>query len=137
MRSRWLSSFIVVMTCAAVCRSETGSIQLMGRDALVGKWKAAITADDTGKETTDNVTFKGGKFSSENQQKDGFEAATYEDKPAPAGMSAQFEVTLTNKAGDKAKWAGFSTGGEITGTLVITKKDGTVTNYTLKAEKAK
>jgi hypothetical protein len=105
-----------------------------GRDALVGKWKATLSTDD-GKQTADNITFKGGKFTSENQQKDGFEPATYDDKPAPAGMSAQFDVTLTNKAGDTAKWSGFSTGNEITGTVVITKKDGTTTTCNFKAAK--
>jgi hypothetical protein len=106
-----------------------------GRDALVGKWKMTITADDTGKETTDNVTFKGGKFNSANQAKDGFDDATYEDKPTPAGISAQFDVTLTNKAGDTAKWSGLSTGNEMTGTLVVTKKDGAVISYTIKGSK--
>jgi len=110
---------------------------LLGRDAVVGKWKATITSDDGAKETTDNITFKGGKFTSENQQKDGFEPANYEDKPAPQGMSAEFEVTLTNKAGDTAKWSGFSTGTEMSGTMVVTKKDGTTTSYSFKAEKAK
>lgn len=115
--------------------ASAGPLQLLGRDALVGKWKTTITSDDGAKETTDNITFKGGKFTSENEEKDGFEAATYEDKPSPLGVSAQFDVTLTNKAGDTAKWSGVSTGTEISGTLVVTKKDGTVINYTIKATK--
>lgn len=132
MRSISVLLGLIVFTVAA----SAAPLQLLGRDALVGRWKATVTADDGGKETTDNITFKGGKFSSENQAKDGFEAATYEDKPAPQGLSAQFDVTLTNKAGDTAKWSGFSTGTEISGTLVVTKKDGTVINYTIKASKA-
>jgi hypothetical protein len=108
-----------------------------GRDALVGSWKATVTSDDGAKETTDKITFKGGKFTSENQEKTGFAAAAYEDKPAPAGMAAEFEVTLKNKDGDTAKWSGFSTGSAISGTLVVTKKDGTTTSYSFKAEKAK
>ncbi len=124
------------LACAMFAICVTAAVQTrMGRDALVGKWKATLTTDE-GKETTDTITFKGGKFTSENETKDGYEATTYQDDPAPMGMSAKFSVTLTNKAGDTAKWSGFSTGSEIDGTLVVTRKDGSVVNYTVKASKA-
>jgi hypothetical protein len=121
-------SSLIVITVCSLCLA-------LGRDALVGKWKATLIADDSGRQTTDNLTFKGRKFTSENQAKEGFETSNYDDKPAPAGLSAQFDVTLTNKAGDTAKWSGLSTGSEMSGTLVVTKKDGTVISYTIKATK--
>jgi hypothetical protein len=108
---------------------------MMSRDALVGKWKATITPDDNGKETTDNLTFKGGQFTSENEKSDGFDPATYQDDPGPRGIGAKFSCTLTNKAGDTAKWTGLSTGQDMEGTLVITKKDGSSTSYSFKASK--
>jgi hypothetical protein len=127
----------VFVLCVFACTIAGAAVprQLMARDALVGKWKATVTADDTSKETTDNLTFKGGQFTSDNEKTDGFDPANYEDDPSPQGISAKFSVTLTNKAGDTAKWQGFSTGSEMTGTLVITKKDGTTTNYSFKASK--
>jgi hypothetical protein len=116
--------------------TSAGVRPLLARDALVGKWKATITSDDGAKESTDTLTFKGGQFTSEKEKADGFESAAYSDDPGPQGIGAQFSVTLTNKAGDTAKWSGFSSGSDIDGTLVVTKKDGTAISYTFKASKS-
>jgi hypothetical protein len=124
------------MLAVLVCLGITSHL-LAGRDALIGKWKATITNDDTARETTDNLEFKGGKFTSENEKTDGFEPAAYEDDPAPQGMGmSKFSVDLTNKAGDTASWAGTAAGNEISGTLVIKKKDGTKMTYTVKATRS-
>jgi hypothetical protein len=126
---------LIALLAVLLCLGLSTNL-LAGRDALVGKWKATVTNDDTSKDTTDNLEFKGGKFTSENEQADGFEPATYEDDPAPQGMGlSKFSVDLTNKAGDTATWSGTATGNEISGTLVIKKKDGTKTTYTVKATK--
>jgi hypothetical protein len=109
--------------------------KLVARDALVGKWKATVSPDDGQKDSTDNLTFKGGQFTSENEKGDGFDPATYADDPGPQGIGAKFSVTLTNKDGDTAKWTGLSTGTEMEGTLVVTKKDGTSKSYSFKATK--
>ena len=128
-----MAKMLVMLVCVL---GIVASVQaMMARDALIGKWKATVTPDDGGKETTDNITFKGGKFSSENEKADGYEDATYEDDPSPQGISAKFSVTLKNKAGDTATWTGFSTGTEMDGTLVVTKKDGGKTSYAFKASK--
>jgi hypothetical protein len=128
---------LAVCLCLLSCSVLAGaSVQrLMARDALIGKWKATITPDDGGKETTDNLTFKAGKFTSENEKTDGYDPAAYDDDPSPQGISAKFSVTLTNGSGDTAKWSGFSTGTEMDGTLVLTRKDGVVKTYTFKATK--
>jgi hypothetical protein len=127
------AALLCILGCT-LCASAAVQ-QLLARDALIGTWKATVTPDDGGNDSTDNLTFKGGKFTSEKEQADGFDPATYEDDPSPLGVSAKFSVTLTNKAGDTAKWSGFSTGTEMDGTLVITKKDGTTKSYTFKASK--
>jgi hypothetical protein len=126
---------VFIVMCVFAMGAVAAVQPLLARDALIGKWKATVTPDDGGKETTDNITFKAGKFSSENEKADGYEDATYEDDPSPQGISAKFSVTLTNKAGDTAKWSGFSTGTEMEGTLVVTKKDGSKTSYAFKASK--
>jgi hypothetical protein len=127
----------VVCLCVLVYSAFAGAsvLRLVAHDALIGKWKATVTPDDGGKDSTDNLTFKGGQFTSENEKGDGFDPATYDDDPSPQGISAKFTVTLTNKAGDSAKWTGVSTGAEMDGTLVITKKDGSTKSYSFKASK--
>ncbi len=132
-RMYFLSVCLCVLSCSMLSAAPVE--KLMAHDALVGKWKATVTPDDGGKDSTDNITFKGGQFTSENQKGDGFEPATYEDDPGPQGIGAKFSVTLTNKAGDTAKWTGLSTGTEMEGTLVVTKKDGTSKSYSFKASK--
>jgi hypothetical protein len=130
-------SLTTACLCALLCGalSAAPAQPLFARDALVGKWKATVTPDDGGKDATDNLTFKGGQFTSENEKGDGFDPAAYADDPGPQGIGAKFSVSLTNKAGDTAKWTGLSTGTEMEGTLVITKKDGTNKSYSFKASK--
>ncbi len=110
------------------------SAPVASHDALVGKWTATVTPDDnTGKPFNDTLEIKGGKFNSEALAQQGFERAAYEDRPSPIGAAAQFSVTLTNKAGDTAKWTGTATGKAMTGDLTITKKDGVPVTYTFQA----
>ncbi len=134
MRSIVLLAAFCVFVCSFTLRGGTG--RMVSHDALIGKWSATVTADDnTGKSFTDTIEIKGGKFSSETLAKEGFESANYEDRPSPIGAAAQFSVTLTNKAGDTAKWTGTSTGKDMTGDLTITKKDGAPVTYTFQASR--
>jgi hypothetical protein len=128
------TSMIAVLVLGTM--ASAGVQPLMARDSLVGKWTATVTSDDGGKQSTDTISFKGGQFTSDTEKTDGFQPAAYSDDPGPQGIGAQFSVTLTNKAGDTAKWTGFSTGSDIDGTLVITRKNGTAISYTYKATKA-
>jgi hypothetical protein len=123
------------MILSASALLTAGVQPLLSRDALVGKWKTDLTADDGSKQSTDTITFKAGKFTSDAEKTDGYEPAAYEEDPGPQGIGAKFSVTLTNKTGDTAKWSGFSTGSDLSGTLVITKKDGSTTSYSFKASK--
>ncbi len=134
-----IRSLTAAAMCAMILSASallTAGVQpLLSRDALVGKWKTDLTADDGSKQSTDTITFKAGKFTSDAEKTDGYEPAAYEEDPGPQGIGAKFSVTLTNKTGDTAKWSGFSTGSDLSGTLVITKKDGSTTSYSFKASK--
>jgi len=128
-----MAVFFCVLGCTVLSAAPPQT--LLARDALVGKWKASVTPDDGGKDSEDKLTFKGGQFTSDNEKTDGFDPANYADDPGPQGIGAKFTVTLTNKAGDTAKWTGLSTGTEMDGTLVVTRKDGTTKSYSFKATK--
>jgi hypothetical protein len=104
------------------------------RDGLHGKWTATVTADDGGKDHADTFTFTNGDlFTSEQMEKDGFEPASYAGRGTVIGVAEQFDTTLKNKAGDSAHWQGENVGGQLTGTLTITRKNGDVTTFTFKA----
>jgi hypothetical protein len=139
-RSTVLSFAFSMVFCAVFCllfSSQTAHASagpIVSHDALIGKWTAAVSPDENaGKAFDDTIEIKGGKFSSQTLAKQGFEAATYEDRPSPIGAAAQFSVTLTNKAGDTAKWTGTATGKNMTGDLTITRKDATPVTYTFQA----
>ena len=108
------------------------------KDALHGKWSATVVPDpgSPGKEHADTLTFtKGDLFSSENLSKQGYDPAPYTDRPSPIGVADTWTVTLKDKAGDTAVWQGTEAGGQLTGSLVLTPKDGAPASYTFKAER--
>ncbi len=128
------------LLAAAVAAAGTASAAHY-RDPLGGKWTATVTPDeeaakDGAKEYADTYTFKAGKFTSDTLKKDGFDPADVNDNSSPVANLGKFDVTLKNKDGDTAKWTGETVGGELTGTLVVTKKDGTTKTYNFKAKKA-
>ena len=104
------------------------------RQSLHGKWTAKMTADEGGRESTDTIEFtKGDQVTSDQMTKEGFEPAAYLGRASPIGAAEQFEATQKNKAGDTAKWQGQNLGGQVTGTLTITRKDGSTASYTFTA----
>ncbi len=132
-RRSLLACFLVL---AIAGQAWAARLDLAARDALIGKWTAEVTPDDNnGKPFNDTLTLKGGNFNSDTLLKQGFQPATYDESPAPLGMAAKFSVTLKNAAGDTATWSGFSTGTQLEGTLVVTKKDGPPVSYSFKATK--
>ncbi len=137
MSNRMIAYVGMSVLLAASVSSLAASHRTFNRDALVGKWTASVTPDDSSrgsaKEFTDTLEIKGGKFTSDTLAKTGYESATYEDRSGPIGVAAQFSVTLTNKNGDTAKWTGTSSGKEMTGELTVTKKNGDAVSYTFKA----
>ena len=114
------------------------SPRMLNRDALRGTWTATITPDpgSPGKDHTDTLTFtKGFQFKSDELAKQGFEPAPYNDRSTPIGAAATFDVTLKNKAGDTAAWQATAAAGQMTGTLVLTPKDGAPASYTFAAQR--
>jgi hypothetical protein len=111
----------------------------LGHDALTGKWTTTITPDDDARhagerDIKDELVFKGGTFTSAEFAKRGFEPGTFDEEIHPGSVGG-FTAIQKDKSGDNIKWNGFIAAGELSGTLVWTKKDGTVLNYTFKGSK--
>jgi len=127
------------LLCLALIAAHPAPTRL-GRDALIGKWTATITPDDDAhrageREVKDELTFKGGTFASTAFAKRGFDPGPYDEEIHPGSVGG-FSAIQNNKSGDgNIKWNGFVAAGELSGTLVWTKKDGTVLNYTFKGSK--
>jgi hypothetical protein len=132
-----MSNQIRIIASAIALLVPLAASPAFARDALAGKWTATVTPDDAtnAKEFTDTLTFKGGKLESAELTKQGYDSATVNDSPSPIGVASKFDVTLTNKAGDTAAWTGTTAANEMTGTLTITRKDGTKITYSFKASK--
>lgn len=104
------------------------------RQSLHGKWKATVMADDGGKEHADTLEFTpGDQFTSEKMAADGYKPAAYTGRQSFVGSAEQFQTTLANKAGDTAVWQGQVLGGQVSGTLTITRKDQAPVGYSFKA----
>lgn len=111
-------------------------------DPFTGKWKVVVTPEEdgggNGKAFKETLEFKGDQFTAETFNKaHGFESITYEGDTR-RGPTASFtaEAKDQEKADGIAKWTGFTTGSEIQGELVWTKKDGTEVRYTFKGSKS-
>lgn len=112
------------------------------KDPFDGKWKAVVTPDEDAKKAgekafDDTLIFKGGKFESVECTPYGFKPVAYDQDTRGGANAAKFTATLKNDEGVVQKWEGAVTGGELRGTLVITKKDGVELRYELKAERTK
>jgi hypothetical protein len=113
----------------------------LGHDALIGSWSTTITPDDDARhagerDIKDKLIFKGGTFSSTEFAKRGFDPGPYDEEIHPGSVGGFTAVQNAKAAGDgNLKWNGFVAAGELSGTLVWTKKDGTVLNYTFKGSK--
>src|SRR4051812_46159938 len=106
-----------------------------GRDAFEGTWKVTVTPDDGGgKPYEDTLTFKNGKFTSENGKKHEFAETEYEGD-FRGGQIGTFTATAKSKKEGSAKWTGTVAPGQIQGTLAWTKADGSVVNYTYMGER--
>ena len=82
----------------------------------------------------ETLTFGGDKLSAATLAARGFGPAEYQEDVRAAGP-AQFTCTQTSDAEGTAVWGGFTTGQDIQGTLVWTKKDGTVIHYAFQGTK--
>ena len=105
------------------------------RDAFDGKWKVTLVAESGDQKAPEDVlVFYRGKFKSEAFEKRGFAEVEYQTDIRRYGPQ-KFTATATSGQEGTCKWSGVSTGQEIRGDMVWTKKDGSVVNYTFNGEK--
>jgi len=105
------------------------------RDAFEGKWAIEVTPEDGGKPYKDTLIFKNQKFTSEKLKKEGFADVEYE-VDLRGGQIGTFTANAKSKNGSAAKWTGTAATGNLQGTLVLTKKDGSAVNYSFTGAKA-
>ena len=102
-------------------------------------WHVTVTPDDDARGNgarpfEDNITFKGGKFTSDYFKAKGFDAIEF-DEDSRRGPLAAFTANTKSDSNGTAKWTGTTTGSDISGDLVWTKADGTVMNFSFTGEK--
>jgi hypothetical protein len=130
----------VVILCAMVCMIDAAMAARVhaapGRDQFDGKWTVELTSDDAKvKPIEDTLTFKAGKLESAKLKKEGFKEAEYE-ADVRGGQVQTFTASAKGTKGGTAKWTGTAAAGELTGTLVWTKADGTEATYNYKGKRA-
>src|SRR4051794_5215229 len=108
---------------------------------LEGKWKVKIEPDDDArkageKQLDDTLVFTPTKFTSEAMKKRGYGEADYEENVVRFGPSTFTILQKSEKEGGKLKWTGTETSGEITGDIVMTRKDGSELRFTYKGSRA-
>jgi len=105
-------------------------------DPFEGKWKVTLTSDGAGgKDMADTLVFtRGGKFYATELKKKGFGEVNFDSDTRRFGPAA-FTAEQTSAKEGKAKWEGHVAATEMEGTMVLTKKDGSVVNYTFKGSK--
>lgn len=104
------------------------------RDAFEGKWTVTLTSDDGGKPIDDTLTFKNTRFTSEKQKAQGFGETEYE-LDSRGGQIMTFTATSTSKKEGSAKWTGQASLGEISGSMTLTRPDGSSATYTYRGKK--
>ncbi len=112
------------------------AIGLVKGDPFTGSWTITVTADDsmTGKGFDDVLTFHGDQFVSAELTKRGFASCQYDEATTPMGV-AQFDAKPHSDQQGDAAWHGEVAGDQLTGTMIWTKKDGTVVNYSFSGQK--
>jgi hypothetical protein len=139
MQANWNKRLLTM--CALLPLLAGAARTALLHDSLSGKWDITITPDDDARragerDIKDTITFKQPNFSSEAFAKRGFQPAVYEEEMHPGGAGG-FTAIQTNKveAEGTAKWSGFISATELTGDLVVKKKDGTVLNFSFTGSK--
>src|ERR1700722_14757786 len=141
MRMNWNKTVIAVCTLLPLLPAATRPPAIWLHDSLSGKWAITLTPDDDARaagerDIKDIITFKQPNFTSDAFAKRGFQPAVYEENmhPGGAGEFSALQINKTESEGT-AKWSGLITATEITGDLIIKKKDGTVLNFSYTGSK--
>ena len=104
------------------------------------KWKITGIPDEAArrmgeKPSKDTLIFKQGNMTSTACVKYSFEASSY--TATQAGTRWSFRTEQMSPKQGKTVWSGTVNGEAITGTMVWTKKDGTMLHYTFEGTKAR
>jgi hypothetical protein len=141
MRTIWNKPLLAICALLPLLAAASRPAIPFLHDSLSGKWAITITPDDETRQAgerdiKDTITFKQPNFTSEAFEKRGFQPAVYDEEMHPGG-AGQFSAVQTNKteAEGTAKWSGLITATEITGDLIIKKKDGTILNFSYTGSK--
>jgi hypothetical protein len=129
----------VIVTCLALaCLAGGRHISRLGSsDPYPGKWKISLTPGDPGAKPFDEeLTFdpNGSQMSTKTLAKHGFGPAAYDEDTRAMGQ-AKFSCKQTSDTEGKAAWQGYTTGTDLTGTLIWTHKDGTAVTYDFSGSK--
>ncbi len=128
-------------TCAALAASQTQGTQTQqGKQTLAGsRWSVTLTPDDAAaakgtKPFDDVLIFDSAKMTSPECLKYGFSASPYKSAQKK-GEAMEFSTTQKSDAEGTSVWTGTIDGDAMNGTMVWTKKDGTVVTYKLSGKR--
>jgi hypothetical protein len=131
----------VILMCAAMaCLAAAPSAARAG-DRLLGNWSVTLVPSGTDanqpgvKQFDETLTFTTNQFSTKVLAQCGFGPTDYQEDSTGYGPS-KFSCTQTSDKEGKIAWQGTSTGQDITGTLVWTRKDGSVIHYDFQGSKS-
>jgi hypothetical protein len=126
-------AFLTILATACLAAAPVPG-KLKTGDPFYGKWKITVTPNGTDanlpgvKEFDETLEFTPEKMSAKVMGEHGFKPADYNEDLRVYGP-AKFTCTQNSDKEGKAEWGGFTTGTEMQGTLVWTKKDGTIVHY--------
>jgi hypothetical protein len=135
---RCTTTFALALIIAALIALAPLALARMGQPFEGTKWKVTVTPEDPSggaKEFQTVLEFKGGKFTSSECAKLGYKPVEYKEEMSPGGLAANFTAEPVSEKDGKAKWHGNVTAGEMRGEMTLTKKDGTVVEYTIRGER--
>jgi hypothetical protein len=129
-----LKVFLLVSFVVASIAAAPAPRHLRPGDPFEGIWsvKVSPSGEDAGKpgavDIDETITFTPSKMSTKKLGDHGFGPADYQEDLRAFGP-AKFTCTQTSDKEGKLEWSGFTTGSDIQGTMVWTKKDGLTIQY--------
>lgn len=122
------------VACLTIACVAAAPLQLHAGDPFEGKWTVTLTpsnedANQPGvRQFDETITFTTADFSTLKLAEHGFGPAPYQEDVRFYGPG-KFSCTQTSDKEGKIDWSGFTSGQDLQGTMVWTKKDGSVVHY--------
>ncbi len=129
-----------VALCQAASEEQSAGIKLAAASSLDGTtWSVKLTPDEAAKQKNekgfnDTLIFQGGKVTMTECIKRGFPSSAY--APGDAAQPSSFKAEQASQTEGKTRWVGAVANNAIKGTMIWTKNDGTVVNYTFEGTQA-